>query len=74
MTQLKIQERHIGISKTLRLPQNIVEDMEILAKIKNTTLNQIANILIRFSLDNLDLQEKEKIEKLKRGEIKYENY
>lgn len=35
MNKLKIPENHSGISKTLRLPENIVEDVQNLADLKN---------------------------------------
>ena len=35
MNKLKIPENHSGVSKTLRLPENIVDDIKILANIKN---------------------------------------
>ena len=35
MNKLKIPENHSGVSKTLRLPENIVDDVQNLADIKN---------------------------------------
>ena len=46
MNTLKIPQNHTGVSKTLRLPENIVEDIEALAKIKNTSLNQVSILLM----------------------------
>ena len=34
MNKLKIPENHSGVSKTLRLPENIVDDIQNLANIK----------------------------------------
>ena len=33
MNKLKIPKNHSGISKTLRLPENIVDDIQLLADI-----------------------------------------
>ena len=35
MNKLKIPENHSGISKTLRLPENIVDDVQRLADLHN---------------------------------------
>ena len=34
MNKLKIPENHIGVSKTLRLPENIIDDVQNLANLK----------------------------------------
>ena len=49
MDKLKIPESHVGISKTLRLPENVVTDLQALATIKNTSLNQITILLLNFA-------------------------
>lgn len=58
MNKLKIPENHSGISKTLRLPENIVDDIQNLANLKNLSFNKIVINLLEFSLDNLDEQDK----------------
>lgn len=65
MDKLKIPESHVGISKTLRLPANIVENLQALSEIKNTSLNQITILLLRFALENLDESEKKALEDYK---------
>ena len=65
MNKLKIPENHSGVSKTLRLPENIVEEIQNLANLKNLSFNRIVISLLEFSLNNLDEKDKEKIEKLK---------
>ena len=70
MKTLKIPKNHTGISKTLRLPENIVEDIEALANIKNTSLNQISILLMEFALDNLDDEDKEALNKYKQDNKK----
>ena len=54
MNKLKIPENHSGISKTLRLPENIVDDIQKLANLKNLSFNRVVISLLEFSLDNLD--------------------
>ena len=54
MNKLKIPENHSGVSKTLRLPENIVEDVQNLASLKNLSFNRTIISLLEFSLENLD--------------------
>ena len=58
MNKLKIPENHSGVSKTLRLPENIVEDVQNLADLKNLSFNRTIISLLEFSLDNLDEADK----------------
>ena len=58
MNKLKIPENHSGVSKTLRLPENIVEDVQSLADLKNLSFNRTIISLLEFSLDNLDEEDK----------------
>lgn len=66
MNKLKIPENHSGISKTLRLPENIVEDIQNLANLKNLSFNKVVISLLEFSLNNLDETDKEELEKLQK--------
>lgn len=66
MNKLKIPENHSGVSKTLRLPENIVEDIQNLANIKNLSFNKIVIFLLEFSLSNLDENDRKKIDKLQK--------
>ena len=66
MNKLKIPENHSGVSKTLRLPKNIVEDIQNLANIKNLSFNKIVISLLEFSLSNLDENDRKKIDKLQK--------
>lgn len=59
MNKLKIPENHSGVSKTLRLPENIVEDVQNLANLKNLSFNKTIISLLEFSLDNLDDNDKQ---------------
>ena len=64
MNKLKIPENHSGVSKTLRLPENIVDNIQNLANLKNLSFNRVVISLLEFSLDNLDEKDKQKLEKL----------
>lgn len=66
MNKLKIPENHSGVSKTLILPENIVEDIQNLANIKNLSFNKIVISLLEFSLNNLDENDRKKIDKLQK--------
>lgn len=66
MNKLKIPENHSGISKTLRLPENIVEDIQNLANLKNLSFNKVVISLLEFSLINLDEKDREELEKLQK--------
>lgn len=62
MRKLKIPQNHSGISKTLRLPENLVNDIQILADIKNISFNKAVSELLEFSLKNLDEEDERIIE------------
>lgn len=62
MNKLKIPENHSGVSKTLRLPENIVEDVQNLADLKKLSFNKTIISLLEFSLDNLDSDDKAALE------------
>lgn len=70
MDSLKIPQSHAGISKTLRLPADIVADIEALSEIKNTSLNQITILLVKFALENLDDDDKKAIEEYNKNKNK----
>ena len=66
MNKLRIPENHSGVSKTFRLPENIVEDIQNLANLKNLSFNKVVISLLEFSLNNLDEKDKEELEKLQK--------
>ena len=66
MNKLRIPENHSGVSKTLRLPENIVKDIQNLANLKNLSFNKVVISLLEFSLNNLDEKDKEELEKLQK--------
>ena len=54
MNKLRIPQNHSGVSKTLRLPEDIVEDVQNLADLKKLSFNKTIISLLEFSLENLD--------------------
>lgn len=68
MRKLKIPQNHSGISKTLRLPENLVNDVQILSDLKNISFNKTVIELLQFSLENLD-SEDENLMKKRRQEL-----
>ena len=62
MNKLKIPENHSGISKTLCLPDNVVEDVQKLADNKNLSFNRTVIALLKYSLENLDESDKKILE------------
>lgn len=64
MNKLKIPENHSGISKTLRIPENIVDDIQNLADLKNLSFNKTIISLLEFSLNNLDDKDKLELKKI----------
>ena len=70
MESLKIPQSHVGVSKTLRLPADVVADIEALSDIKNTSLNQVTILLVKFALDNLDADDRKAIEDYKKKQKK----
>ena len=61
MNKLIIPESHIGITKTLRIPENMVNDIQNLANVKNMSFNKIVVSLLQFGLDNLNEDDKNRI-------------
>ena len=62
LQKLKIPRNHSGITKTLRLPENLVNDIQLLANSKNISFNKAVIELLDFSLENLDDEDKKLIE------------
>ena len=58
MNKLKIPQNHSGISKTLRLPENIVNEVQNLANLKNLSFNRTVITLLQYSLSNLEEEDK----------------
>ncbi len=64
MNRLKIPENHSGVSKTLRLPENVVDDVQNLANLKNLSFNRTIITLLEFSLNNLEEEDRLKLDKM----------
>ena len=67
MKKLKIPKNHSRVSKTLRLPENLVEDIQILSDMKNISFNKTVTELLEFSLKNLDEEDKKSIEEKRKN-------
>lgn len=67
MKKLKIPKNHSGVSKTLRLPENLVQDIQILSDMKNISFNKTVTELLEFSLKNLDEEDKKSIEEKRKN-------
>lgn len=70
MESLKIPQSHAGVSKTLRIPSDIIDDIESLSEIKNKSLNQVTILLLKYALDNLDVEDKNAIKEFKNSRKK----
>lgn len=66
MNKLKIPENHGGVSKTLRLPENIADDVQNLANLKNLSFNRTIITLLEFSLSNLEEDDRLKLDKMRK--------
>lgn len=66
MNKLKIPENHSGVSKTLRLPENIADDVQNLANLKNLSFNKAIITLLEFSLSNLEEDDRLKLDKMRK--------
>lgn len=58
--QFNIQKRVESFNKTVRLPENIIEEIENLAKSNNISFNKVVLEMIEFALDNMDDGENKK--------------
>ncbi len=57
MRKLKLPKNHTGISKTLRLPEDVVNKIQILSDNKNISFNKVVIEFLNFALENLDEEE-----------------
>ncbi len=54
MRKLKIPENHSGVSKTLRLPEDIVDEIQKIADKKNLSFNKVVIEFLKFGLENFE--------------------
>lgn len=54
MKKLRIPENHSGVSKTLRLPEDIVDEIQKISDKKNLSFNKVVIEFLKFGLDNFE--------------------
>ena len=54
MKKLRIPENHSGISKTLRLPEDIVYEIQKISDKKNLSFNKVVIEFLKFGLENFE--------------------
>ena len=54
MKKLRIPENHSGISKTLRLPEDIVDEIQKISDKKNLSFNKVVIEFLKFCLENFE--------------------
>ena len=52
--KLRIPENHSGISKTLRLPEDIVDEIQKISDKKNLSFNKVVIEFLKFGLENFE--------------------
>ena len=67
MDKLNIPKNQSGVSKTPRLPEDIVQDVQHLSEMKNLSFNKIVIILLSFSLHNLDEVDRSILDKFRKN-------
>ncbi|SDP88376.1 hypothetical protein SAMN04515624_1524 [Eubacterium maltosivorans] len=50
---LKIEKKEY-INKTFRLDKKLIDEMQIVCKEKNITMNKLVAICLRYALDNIE--------------------
>ncbi len=53
MAEFNIKKRIESFNKTIRLPENIIEQVEKIADENNISFNRVILEMIEFSLDNM---------------------
>ena len=54
MKKLRIPENHSGISKTLRLPEDFVDEIQKISDKKNLSFNKVVKEFLKFGLENFE--------------------
>lgn len=54
MKKLRIPENHSGVSKTLRLPEDIVDEIQKISDKKNLSFNKVVIEFLKFGLENFE--------------------
>ncbi len=63
MAKLHIPKNHSGLTKTIRIPEDMVAKIQSLSELKNLSFNKTVTALLKFSLENLDEPDKGDMEK-----------
>ena len=56
---LELEKSYPSVNKTFRIPMNIVEQLEYLAGVNNTSVNKVVVQCLQYALDNLQTDEEE---------------
>lgn len=59
MKKLRIPENHSGITKTLRIPEDIVNEIQSIADRKKLSFNKVIIEFLKFGLENFEDDEKD---------------
>ena len=54
MKKLRIPENHSGVSKTLRVPEDIVDEIQKISDKKNLSFNKVVIEFLKFGLENFE--------------------
>lgn len=54
MKKLRIPENHSGVSKTLGLPEDIVDEIQKISDKKNLSFNKVVIEFLKFGLENFE--------------------
>lgn len=55
---LKIEKKEY-VNKTFRLDKKLIDEMQIVCKEKNITMNKLVAICLRYALDNIEETEEQ---------------
>ena len=56
---LELEKSYPSVNKTFRIPANIVEQLEYLAGVNNTSVNKIVVQCLQYALENIQTDDEE---------------
>jgi predicted HicB family RNase H-like nuclease len=56
---LELEKNYPSVNKTFRIPINIVEQLEYLAGVNNTSVNKVVIQCLQYALDHIQENEEE---------------
>ena len=59
MKKFKVQPKREPVSKTIRLQEEVWEELETIASRNNMSVNFLVSLMIEYSLENMDTSEDE---------------